>query len=57
MSDDSNTKPTVDDASRRVEIHASAELANKVLALFEVPMPDAADLDEIRVIIRDRKSS
>ncbi|HEV7701398.1 MAG TPA: hypothetical protein VGO43_14295 [Pyrinomonadaceae bacterium] len=55
MSDDSIMEANVDfsdGSTRRVEVHASAELANKVLAFFEVPMPDAADLDEIRVIIR-----
>lgn len=44
------------DESRRIEIYVNHDRANEILRIFEVPMPDAADIDEIRLIVRDSAS-
>ena len=56
MSQNSNTDEPVElvgEAEKTVEIYVTSDQANEILAGFEVPMPDAADLTEIRLIIRD----
>ncbi len=42
-----------DEATKTAQFIVNSTLANEVLAVFGVPVPDAADLDEIRIIIRD----
>lgn len=56
MSKDNSTEngaAITGDAEKRIEIFVTPERANEILAGFDVQMPDAADLDEIRLIIRD----
>lgn len=50
---DTATVPAAGDETRTAEFIINSDLANEVLAVFGVPVPDAADLDEIRILIRD----
>lgn len=50
MSNDSNT-PLAGSESRQMNITLGVDLANEILATLGVPVPDAADLDEIRITI------
>lgn len=54
MSEDSSTEQAVplnDDETRTVVITVDVDRANEILQTFEVPMPDASDIDEIRLKI------
>ena len=54
MSTNSNTDNAVelnDPATRRIEITIGVGQANEILKAFGVPMPDAADIDEIRLFV------
>lgn len=50
MSTDSNT-PAAESELRQMNIVLGVDLANEILATLGVPVPDAADLDEIRITI------
>ena len=54
MSPDSTMEadPKLNDASRTIVVTVNAETANEILKGFDMPVPDAADLDEIRLVIR-----
>lgn len=41
------------EAEKTVQFTVNSTLANEVLAVFGVPVPDAEGLDEIRIFIRD----
>lgn len=50
MSTDSNT-PAAESELRQMNVTLGVDLANEILATLGVPVPDAAELDEIRITI------
>lgn len=58
MSEDSNTEQVeeMNDESRVVVITVDFERANEILQSFEVRMPDASELDEIRLVITGKRN-
>ncbi|HQZ81631.1 MAG TPA: hypothetical protein PLR83_00295 [Pyrinomonadaceae bacterium] len=50
MSDNSNTNP-IGDESRRLHIVLGIEEVNEMLATLKIPLPDAAELDEISITV------
>ena len=57
MSNTSTAAAPVADETRTAKFVINSQLANEVLAVFGVPVPDAADLDEIVIVVRDTELS